>query len=29
MAKVALIKSIREESDDDHGTQIEWDPRII
>jgi hypothetical protein len=29
MAKVALIKPIREESDDDHETQIEWDPRII
>ncbi len=29
IARVALIKHICEESDDDHGTQIEWDPRII
>lgn len=29
MARVALIKPISEESYDDHGTQIEWDPRII
>jgi hypothetical protein len=29
MARVALIKPICEESNDDHGTQIEWDPRII